>query len=391
MFDNNAVLKELLSYVENYRGELNELSRKVWANPELAYKERIACDTQMALLNAQGFKVQSPAYGLDTAYVTEFGSGSPVFAIASEYDALPVVGHGCGHNLICTASVAAFLALRDFAKAHNVKGKFILLGTPAEESGGGKVKMLEKNCLDGVDAVMMLHPTWRTTPDTGSTASRRFDVEFQGISAHAAGSPELGVNALDAVTLLFAGVNAFRQQMPEFTRIHGIILEGGKAPNIIPDHCSCRFFVRSANEEWEDKLVERFKNIVKGAALMTGCDYKINNYSIPYKSRKPNAPMNTAYLVSADAVGLNPVIPDKPGRGSSDFGDFSHKVPGIHAYFDIAGREIPGHSIEMAQAAASEYGFNNALKGAAAMASVAAKFMLCEDFRKQVADDFKKD
>ncbi|MBR4222966.1 MAG: M20 family metallopeptidase [Victivallales bacterium] len=383
------LINELKASVESKRGELRQLADYIWENPETAFKEVKACAAQVELLKKAGFEPATPVYEQPTAYRVEVGEGSPVFCIAAEYDALPEVGHGCGHNLICTASIGAFLAATTYMKTHGIPGKLVLLGTPAEESGSGKVRMLAKGCLDGVDAVMMLHPGWRTSNDTGSTAIRRFDVEFHGKAAHAAGMPEDGINALDAVHLLFDGVNCYRQQMPEFTRIHGIVTNGGAAPNIIPEKASARFFLRSNDEAWEDRLVERFKKIVEGAALMTGTTYTLTPFSISCQSRMPNAPMNAAYIAAAEQVGLKPFVETKAGRGSSDFGNFSHACPGVHCYFGISEKKIPGHSIEMAEAAHSDYGFENTLRGAVAMAAVAIRFMQDGDFRTQVTADFK--
>ena len=385
------LLHELNGYVEGWKQELRELSDYVWEHPELAYKEHLACAKQVELLKAHGCDVTTPAYGIDTAYVTEYANGEgPVFAIAAEYDALPGVGHGCGHNLICASGVAGFLAARNAMKAHDIKGRLILLGTPAEESGGGKVMMLRKGCLDGVDAVMMLHPRSYSLPDPGSTAIRRFTVEFKGKAVHAS-DPANGKNALDAVMLLFAGVNAFRQQMPEFTRIHGIVQDGGKAPNIIPDHASAYFFVRSIDDAWEDRLEDRFRKIVAGAAMMTDTEYTITPSGVPCMSRKPNQPMNALFCQLMMEQGLVPDLSRMgDNRGSSDFGDFSHKCPGIHGYFGIADHDLPGHSVEMAQAAKSDMGFENAMKGAAVMGAIAIRFMTDAAFRSEVKKDFSK-
>ena len=382
--------KELSLSVEGKREELRQLADYIWENPETAFKEVKACAAQVELLKKAGFEPVTPVYDQPTAYKVEVGEGGPVFALAAEYDALPEVGHGCGHNLICTASIGAFIAATAYMKAHGIPGKLVLLGTPAEESGSGKVRMLAKGCLDGIDAVMMLHPGWKTSNDTGSTAIRRFDVEYHGKAAHAAGMPEDGINALDAVHLLFDGVNCYRQQMPEFTRIHGIVTNGGAAPNIIPEKASARFFLRSNDEKWEERLEERFKKIVEGAALMTGATYTLTPFSISCQSRMPNAPMNAAFVAAAELVGLNPVVETKAGRGSSDFGNFSHACPGVHCYFGISEKKIPGHSVEMAEAAHSDYGFENTLRGAVAMAAVAIRFMQDGDFRAQVAADFKE-
>ena len=384
------ILKQISKAIDGLRDELHTMTDFIWENPEIAFKEYKACAAQVDFLARHGFEAQANVYGLETAYTTRFENGDgPTFAIAAEYDALPEIGHGCGHNLICTAGIAAFLATSQYMKANDVKGTLILLGTPAEESGQGKGKMLENNCLDGVDATMMVHPGWRTMKDMGCTSCLMFEVEYFGKAAHAAGAPELGLNALDAILMLFNGINAYRQQMPEFTRIHGIILEGGTMPNIIPDHSSAKFFIRSTKQDWEDKLVSRFKNIVKGAAIMTGTEYKITMPNIPCMSRKPNAPMNDMYYSLAEELGMAPQVVNEFGKASSDFGNFSRVCPGIHPYFGITDHMVPGHSIEMARAAHSDFGFDRAMKAATAMAAIALRFLSDGEFRTAVRKDFE--
>lgn len=383
-------LTELKKSIESHRETLAALAQAIWNHPELAYHERFACNAQVELLKNAGFNATSPSFGLETAFRTDFGTGSPTFLICSEYDALPGIGHGCGHNLICTAAIAAFLALTDYMKAHHTPGHIILQGTPAEESGGGKVKLIENGFLEGVDAAMMLHPSWQTMPDIGAVANTSLKVSFTGKAAHAAGSPELGRSALDAVMLLFVGINAFRQMMPEFTRIHGIVNEGGLAPNIIPEHASCTFFIRSADDNWETKLIQRFREMVRGAAIMTDTKYQIEDFELPYKTRIPNKPMNDEYVKIAAELGMSPVIPSIAGRGSSDFGDVSHVVPGIHAYFAITNHKIPGHSVEMTNAANTPFALDSTLSGATAMASVALKYLTDTAFRAAVHEDFTK-
>ncbi|HPY89521.1 MAG TPA: M20 family metallopeptidase [Lentisphaeria bacterium] len=385
-----ALLSEAKGLIDAERGRWQALSKDIWEHPELAYEERYACKRQVDELRSLGFDPETPTAGVETAFRADVGSSNPAFAIASEYDALEGIGHGCGHNLICTAALAAFHAAVKLQDKYGLKGRLALLGTPAEESGGGKVVMLEHGCLDGIDAAMMVHPSWRTTPDTGSTADRRFDVTFHGKAAHAAGSPELGLNALDAMLLLFTAINAWRQQLPEFTRVHGVILEGGVRPNIIPDRSRARFYLRSAQEDWAEKMEARFWDIIRGAELMTGCTAEVQPYHRPYMSRKPNAIMNSAYVESMKALGANPVLPPRPGRGSSDFGNFSQVVPGIHPYFAVGDHEIPGHSLEMAEASASDYALDSALRAAAAMAVIAVRYLGDDDFRNQINEDFRK-
>lgn len=379
------------NWIRRHREELITLAEEIWKHPEVAFTEKTAQKLQKDLLEKWGFTVETGVYGLETSYKAEFGEGSPVFAIAAEYDALPELGHGCGHNLIAASAVAAFGALASYMKENSLPGKLILLGTPGEESYGGKVKMLENGCLTGVDASMMLHPSMRTIQDPGSTGIRRFTVEFNGHASHASSSPELGRNALDAVMLLFNGINAWRQQLADSARIHGVVLRGGNVPNIIPDYASCRFFLRSNDEAYLDYMEKRFRDMVKGSELMSETEAVITPFRTPYQSRKPNGPMNERFYTYTAALGMNPVkASPKAGRGSSDFGNFSRAVPGLHPYFEISKENIAGHSPEFLTASNSELGKENMLKGAEVMAQIALDYLQDETFRKAVQKDFEE-
>ena len=386
------MLNRIIEIIANSKKGLRELSDALWRNPETAYKEFFAASEAAAFLEKKGFSVIKPYCGIETAFRCEFDNGpGPVFAIAAEYDALPEIGHGCGHNLICTAGLAAFLATAQIMKEKEIKGKVILLGTPAEEGGGGKVFMAERGALEGVEGVIMVHPSAKNTPDMGSTANIGFEVIFHGKCAHAAAYPEKGINALDAVNLLFTGVNTYRQYVPEHVRFHGVILEGGTVPNVIPDRARCRFYLRSADEKWTPIIEQRFRDIVKGAELMTGATAEIAPFRPTYRSRKPNKIMNHAYIEAMSAQGAEVFIPEKAGRGSSDFGNFSQLVPGIHAYFAVAEKSEPtGHSQEFAEAAGKDFAFENAMRAAAAQANVVCRFITDPEFRQAVKDDFKK-
>ena len=384
------MLNKIISAVETYKPGLRKLSDALWQHPETAYKEFFAAETAAAYLAECGFSVTKPYCGIETSFRCEFNNGDgPVFAIAAEYDALPEIGHGCGHNLICAAGVGAFLASAKVMKENNISGKLILLGTPAEEGGGGKVRMVEAGCLEGVEGVIMVHPSAKNTPDMGSNANCGLEVIFHGKCAHAAAYPEKGINALDAVNLLFTGINTFRQYIPEHARIHGVILDGGHVPNVIPDYARCRFYLRSADEAWVPVLEKRFRDIVKGAELMTGATAEIAPFRPAYKARRPNRTMNKEYIRCMEAQSATVFIPERAGRGSSDFGNFSQSVPGIHAYFAVSGECEPvGHSAEFAAAAGQDSGFENAMRAAASQASVVCRFMADSGFREAVKADF---
>ncbi|MBE6402889.1 MAG: M20 family metallopeptidase [Lentisphaerae bacterium] len=386
--DTKKIFEALKSEVELISSELEALAVDLWEHPELAWKEFYAAETLCKFLKKHDIDAQANYLDFPTAFRGDIVNGDgAVFALTAEYDALPP-GHACGHNLIAAASVGAAIAAARVMKKLDLPGTLVIMGTPAEESGGGKVKMLQKGALNGIDAVMMSHPSWRTIPDPGSLAIRRWDVTFHGVSSHAGGTPELGINALDAVMMLFNGVSFQRQQMPDFCRIHGIVTHGGKMPNIIPDTASCRFYLRSATEEWMEKLDERFDNMVKGAALLTGCTYTKEKFSIDCRSRKPNALLNSSYCEVMAELGENIPANVPEGRGSSDFGDFSQAVPGAHPCFAISPGKIGGHSIEFQEASRSELGLKNMLKSAIALACTACRFLDDESFRNAVKADF---
>lgn len=386
------MLENIIKIIGEQKQGLREIADALWNHPETAYKEHFAAATVTDFLTKKGFSVITPYCEIETAFRAEFDNGAgPVFAIAAEYDALPELGHGCGHNLICTAGIAAFLGVVQYMKDNDLHGKIVLLGTPAEEGGGGKVFMAERGCLDGIDSVMMVHPSGKNTPDMGSTANIGLEVIFHGKCSHAAGYPEKGINALDAVNLLFTGVNTYRQYIPEHARMHGVILEGGTVPNVIPDRARCRFYLRSADEEWSPIIEKRFRDIVKGAELMTGATAEITYFRPSYRPRKPNKTMNQAYMDYMTAQGVKITIPEKCGRGSSDFGNFSQVIPGIHPSFAIADDSEPvGHTTEFAVAAGKDYGFENAMRAAVSQAAIACRFIADEEFRNAVKADFNE-
>jgi amidohydrolase len=389
------MISKIVSAIAPHRTALQNLSQAIWDHPEIAWEEKFAVESAKTLLENAGFKVETGCFGTETAFTAEYANpgDGPVFAVASEYDALPEIGHGCGHNLICVAGIAAFLAVASLLKETGVPGKIVLLGTPAEEGAGGKVKMLANGCLKGVDAVMMSHPGKKYFTDSGSTANAGWEVTFHGKAAHAAGSPDKGINALDAVNLLFAAVGAYRQQMPGCALIHGFINNGGVAANIIPDLTKCRFYLRTSEESFMPELERRFRNMVRGAELMTDCTAEIAPFRAAYRSRRPNTPLNEEFASVIEEMGYPVVRPQFAGKGSTDFGDFSQTIPGVHTSFAIVEDgecELPGHSILFREASRSQFGFDQAMNAGAAMAKTAWRFITDEAFRAAVKEDFQK-
>ncbi|MFZ2654902.1 MAG: M20 family metallopeptidase [Victivallales bacterium] len=360
-------------------------------NPELGMNEVKACSWQVDLLEKMGFDVQTPYAQLETAYFAKSGKGKPIFCILAEYDALPEMGHACGHNLICAAAIGAGKALADTLHKEKIPGTVIVMGTPAEEGKGGKVYLVRRKAFANIDAAIMAHPSSRTRIWRGFLSIIRFEVSFKGRSSHASTAPEKGRNALDAVMLFFQGINAWRQHLPESSRIHGIVKSGGNAPNIVPDFASCSFYIRAENQAILEEMEKRFRDIAHGAALMTGTTCEIKDGEEGYKSGKINKPLNDEYFKVAGELGMEPGASEKSGRASSDFGDVSQVVPGTHVYFGISPKEnIPLHSAKFADAARSQHALGAMLDASKALAQIGYRFFTDFEFREEVKEDFKK-
>lgn len=369
---------------------LRSMSNCIYAKPELGFEEYSAVKIQKELLEGWGFDFISPIAGLDTAFKAVYGDGGPAFCFMSEYDALPEMGHACGHNLIAATSLAAGLFVKRTLELEGGQGQIVVMGTPGEEGKGGKVMMVNSNAFEGIDASMMAHPFHKTTTDSGCLSVGGYEITFRGKPSHASAAPEKGVNALDAINLLFAGVGAWRQQLPESCRVHGIITDGGVAPNIIPNKACASFYLRAASEESRQAMDRRFKDIIKGASLMTECEFEFSETRPAYKSSLYNEPLNLEFLERAEMAGMEPLHEVGTGRISSDFGDVSQILPSAHLFFNISDDEVALHTTEFAEIANSDYAFEQAMKTASIMADIALKFIRNESFRESVKSSFKK-
>ncbi|MHA2358581.1 MAG: M20 family metallopeptidase [Candidatus Heimdallarchaeaceae archaeon] len=367
------MLKEkICSYIDENKDHLFSVSKKIYDNPELAFKEFKAAKLLSNELEKADFIVKLGVADLETAIFAEHPNKTDgqTVAILGEYDALPEIGHACGHNLIATAALGASLALGAFKE--ELPGKLIFMGTPAEEGGGGKIHMINGGLFDGVNAAMMFHPSSiYTMVGRGGLAVTHVKIEFFGKSSHASGSPEKGINALDSVIQTFNSINALRQHITNDARIHGIISHGGVKPNIVPDYASAEFYIRALDDDYHNELVEKVENIVKGAALSSGATYKFEKVGLTYKSRRVNKALGEAFIKNLKLIG-EPIRPKPPGGGlgSSDIGNVSHVVPTIHPYIGIAKEDIPSHSKEFAVASISDLGQEKMLVAAKALFSV---------------------
>jgi amidohydrolase len=345
-----AALKERIAErVDARAAALDHLALEIHARPELAFEERFAADALAGFLASEKVDVRRAAAGLETSFVAEVGAGSPVVAILGEYDALPGIGHACGHNLMGTAAVGAFLALRD--ALDGVRGRVRVIGCPAEERGNGKVHLIKAGAFEGVDAALMYHPGDRDELDPLMLAMVNLDVELLGKAAHAAAEPHEGVNALDGLVLGWNAVSALRLLVRSDSRIHGIITDGGKAANIIPDRAAARLMVRSPDNAYLADLRRRVLACFEGAALAAGCELR-QEWSDVCEVVSTNRPLAEAFAANAKALGRT-LLPRRPSdtHGSTDMGNVTTVVPGIHPFLSITEGPVPGHSVAFTDAA----------------------------------------
>jgi len=361
--------EKILRVIDDAAGTILSVSHQIHDHPELGYQEVFASSLIADTLIAHGFEVERGYASIPTAFCARRGSDrGPRVAFLAEYDALPGVGHGCGHNIIATSALSAGIGLG--AVVTELEGDVWVIGTPAEETDGAKVVMVERGAFQSVDAALMIHPHEGNYYMTESLAMDALEVTFFGRPSHAAAAPWEGINALDAMIQTFNSMNALRQQVRPDARLHGVIVEGGVAPNIIPDHTVGRFYLRAKTRQYLNELVEKFKACVQGAALATGTRFEIKNYENSFDDMVNN-------LVLAERMHdyFTQVLSSAPFKrapetfGSVDMGNVSHVVPGVHVLIDIAdGKSLSPHTPEFQQAVATPYADAALLRAGKALA-----------------------
>ena len=383
--------KDAASAIDAMADELLALSHAIHDEPELALEEHKAAKRLSDAVEGHGLPVQRGAFGLETAYVSEFGKpDGPSIGILSEYDALPGVGHACGHNIIATSGLGAALALAKLAD--RLPGRVRYLGTPAEERFGGKEIMAREGAFDRVDAAMMMHPASLDLVSMPCIAISEVEATYFGRAAHASAMPYRGLNALDAVVTAYQSIAQLRQHIRQTERIHGIITDGGLAANIVPERAGCRFYVRAADAHDLAALKKRVHACFEGAATATGCRLELLWGNTDYLDLKTNWPMAGAFERNAEALGREffPLKDIPPGfAGSTDMGNVSHRVPSIHPMFAVAPSEVIIHNAEFARWAASERGDRAVLDGAKALAMTALDLMCDVPLLTRVKSDFE--
>jgi amidohydrolase len=370
--DRDAWRSRIRTAVEELTPQLLASSHDIHAHPELAFREHRAASRLSDELEQGGFTVERGAGGLPTAFKASFSHGhaGPTIAILAEYDALPGIGHACGHNVIATAALGAGLAL---ARSGVVfPGTVLIVGTPAEEGGGGKILLAEAGIFEDVDVAYMLHPSQTNMVRRGSLANSRVEVVFHGKASHAAGAPDLGINALEAVIQTFVSLNACRLHMRTDARVHGIITDGGKAVNIIPDRAAARFSVRARDRAYQRRLIEMVRQSAEAGALATGARLEWTE-TRGYSNMVANSTVADVFAEHLRGTGRQVDEPRPDQRmGSTDMGDISQIMPAVHAYVSIAPRNIPNHTPDFTAAAGSADGDRGVIDGALAMALTAA-------------------
>lgn len=392
--DIDAVKHRMAAEIDRRAELLLDVSHRIHANPELNFEEKAAHDLLCGVLEAEGIDTERRAHGLDTAFVGRAGQGGPHIAVCLEYDALPGLGHACGHNIIAAAGLGAGLAAA--AVSDVCGGRISIIGTPAEEGGGGKVYQIRAGAFADVDAAMMVHPAGADLRRMDTIAIHRCLATFRGESAHAAAAPERGRNALDAAVLGYVNVAALRQHIAPAERLHGVFTDGGDKPNIVPSRAQMEWYVRSPTVAGLQALKERFVACMHAGAAAAGCEVELDWIEPPYADMVDNDAMIDCYAANAAALGREVLDPARVGGvvGSTDMGDVSYEVPSIHPMIQAADPGTAIHTEAFAGFAAGPQGDQAVLDGAKAMAWTIADLWLrpevldaaVEEHRRELAE-----
>jgi amidohydrolase len=379
----------VIAEIDSRYHQLSELSLKIHSNPELGFQEVKAARWLTHYLKENSFSIEQGICELPTAFRGSYGQGKPAIAILAEYDALPSLGHACGHNLIAACAVGAGIASKPAIDQFG--GSILVIGTPAEELYGGKVIMADRGAFNNLDVAMMVHPGVYDTATTQSLACLALQVEFFGKAAHAAARPEAGVNALEAMLNSFTAINSLRQHIKDKARIHGIITDGGEAANIVPAHSAGTFLVRAEDNTYLDELKQRVINCFIGAATASGARLEYKWGDIYYAPLRNNLTLAQLFSQNMQSLGREMKLSD-PGKafGSTDMGNVSQLVPSIHPSVAIAPMEVVAHSPQFASAAASEAGIGGLLDAAKALSMTVVDLVANPEIVAKVKEEFRQ-
>jgi len=389
MVDIEGLKALIISEVDAQCQRLNELSLKIHSNPELGFQEVKAAAWLTQYLEENSFSIEKGICELATAFRGSYGQGKPAIAILAEYDALPELGHACGHNLIAASAVGAAVASRQAIE--QCGGSLLIMGTPAEELGGGKVVMIEGGAFDNVDIAMMVHPGRSDTATIQALACQTLKVEFFGRAAHAAARPEMGVNALEAMIQSFVAINSLRQHVRDKARIHGIITDGGEAANIVPAHSAGTFVVRAEEDAYLDELKEKVIDCFIGAATASGARLEYKWEDLRYAPMRNNLTLAQLFKQNMEFLGRRVKLHDPDSSfGSTDMGNVSQLVPGIHPMVAVTSEDVAGHSPQFASAAVSEAGYRGLFDAAKAMAMTIVDLVSNPEIIVRIKEEFEQ-
>ena len=387
--DIEGLKASVIGEIDARRQEISELSLKIHANPELGFHEVKAASWLTQYLMENSFAIEQGICELPTAFRGSYGQGRPAIAILAEYDALPKLGHACGHNLIAACAVSAGVASKPAIDQFG--GSIFIIGTPAEEIGGGKAIMAERGAFDNIDVAMLVHPGTHNTVTTQALACQVLEVEFFGKAAHAAARPEVGINALEAMLQSFAAINSLRQHIKAKARIHGIITDGGEAANIVPAHSAGIFLVRAEDEAYLEKLKQRVINCFSGAATASGARLEYRWGDVRYAPLRNNLALARLFRRNMQSLRRKVKLLD-PSKtfGSTDMGNVSQLVPSIHPTVAIAPNGDSVHSPQFALAAASEAGIQGLIDAAKALAMTVTDLVANPEIVNKIKEEFQQ-
>lgn len=379
---------QIIDQIDARRVELEVLSRKIYENPETGMKEFKASNWLSDYLEANGFRAERGIAAMPTAFRASYGHDKPLIAFLAEYDALPEIGHACGHNIIATAAVGAGIAAKIAADCCG--GTIQVIGSPDEENTGGKGFLLKAGIFDGVDAAMMVHPDIYDNAIITALACQSLDIEFFGKEAHAASAPEQGINALSAMILSFNAIDALRQHLKKDARIHGVITDGGGIANVVPAHSAANFNVRAGSTSYLETVKQKVIACFAGASTATGATLQYRWGDICYAAMKNNLTLAHLFQQNMESLGRKPVISEEGTSFSTDMGNVSEKVPSLHAMVKIAPQDIKHHTSEFCRAAVSEAGMKGMIDGAKALAMTAADLMANVELLIEAKKEFQE-
>ena len=376
--------------IQSCSRELSQLSDNIWRQPELCYKENKAHELLTAFLDKKGFTVERSYTGIETAFRATFGSGRPNVCVICEYDALPEIGHACGHNLIAEAGVAAGLGLKAALESNNsVKGRLTVMGTPAEEGGGGKIRLIKNGAFDDVDIAMMVHPSNYYILAPACLAMANLEVTYTGKAAHAAAFPWEGVNALDAAVLAYTSVSALRQQMKPSWRVHGVITNGGAKANIIPEKASLSYYIRTPYRAELNALLEKVRACFDAAAKATGCGVEFREEVPQHDDLVSNETLVKLFGGNLEQLGTTAPV-EGPTGGSTDMGNVSHTVPSIQPKYLIGSGKEFQHTREFTRESNTPEAHKETLLVGKAMAHTCIDVLTSQELLEKIRGDFER-